>query len=395
MKNIKILFVGNDAGRTGAPIILLNFLKWLSEKNGFSLQLLLWNDGDLLEEYRAVCPTRVWNFKVQEYDNFAKRASLKSVGYVYDTAINKPRIKAWLKREKMDLIYVNTGATGPLIPLVKRYQPQAAVICHVHELEFILRFHCGHYFEAAKPYVDHFIAASTATAENLLVNHNVAQERLSVVYEFVKPIHLEATDIARHRNEIRKKLGIPSDAFVVGCSGVGGWRKGTDLFLPIAKQTLIQAGTSDIYFVWIGFDKASADMATIKFDAEKLQIEKHIRLLEKVSNPIDYYCAFDLFMLTSREDPFPLVCLEAAALSVPFICFEKSGGMPEFAEQGAGFLVPYLSINDMAAKIYSLKATPDMLHEAGRTAKAMVAEKYAGEKIGEQLLDTIKQFVEP
>ena len=41
-----------------------------------------------------------------------------------------------------------------------------------------------------------------------------------------------------------------------------------------------------------------------------------------------------------EEDPYTLVCLEAAALEKPYVCFEGAGGSPEFVEEDCGFVVP-------------------------------------------------------
>jgi hypothetical protein len=38
------------------------------------------------------------------------------------------------------------------------------------------------------------------------------------------------------------------------------------------------------------------------------------------------------------------VCLEAAALGKPIICFGDAGGMPEFIEEVCELVVPYLDI---------------------------------------------------
>jgi glycosyltransferase involved in cell wall biosynthesis len=66
--------------------------------------------------------------------------------------------------------------------------------------------------------------------------------------------------------------------------------------------------------------------------------------VEAVSNPLDYLSVFDIFALTSREDPYPLVVLEAALLQKPMVCFEKAGGAQDLIETDAGLIVPYLSL---------------------------------------------------
>jgi glycosyltransferase involved in cell wall biosynthesis len=86
--------------------------------------------------------------------------------------------------------------------------------------------------------------------------------------------------------------------------------------------------------------------------------------------PADYMAAADVFVLTSREDPYPLVCLEAAALEKPIVCFEGGGGTPEFVEADCGFVVPYLDIIGMADRVISLLDSPDCRDNLGASWKS-------------------------
>ena len=54
-----------------------------------------------------------------------------------------------------------------------------------------------------------------------------------------------------------------------------------------------------------------------------------------------YYLAADLLVLTSREDPCPLVNMEAMESSLPVVAFQGAGGAPEVLAD-AGICVPYL-----------------------------------------------------
>src|SRR5262249_48407495 len=70
----------------------------------------------------------------------------------------------------------------------------------------------------------------------------------------------------------------------------------------------------------------------------------------------------------SREDPFPLVCLEAAALGVPVVCFEGAGGIREFVENDAGFVVPYLDVRGAADAIVALARSRELRNRLGARA---------------------------
>jgi glycosyltransferase involved in cell wall biosynthesis len=75
-----------------------------------------------------------------------------------------------------------------------------------------------------------------------------------------------------------------------------------------------------IKFVWVGYQSAE-EYAQAVYEAEKLGLEKTVIFTGLKESPQDYYQLFDLFLLSSREDPFPLAALEAAALGKPLFCF--------------------------------------------------------------------------
>ena len=55
----KLLVLGHDASRTGAPIFLLHLVRWLQRHGGMELEIVLRHDGPLLAEFQAVAPTRL------------------------------------------------------------------------------------------------------------------------------------------------------------------------------------------------------------------------------------------------------------------------------------------------------------------------------------------------
>src|SRR2546425_8840604 len=97
-------------------------------------------------------------------------------------------------------------------------------------------------------------------------------------------------------------------------------------------------------------------------------------LVGKRSERVD--AAADVFVLTSREDPYPLVCLEAAALEKPIVCFANAGGASEFVEKDCGFVVPYLDMLAMADRIVSLIDSADRRRTMGTAARRKVKERH-------------------
>ena len=135
------------------------------------------------------------------------------------------------------------------------------------------------------------------------------------------------------------------------------------------------------------------DYYKISHDIKKAGLEQYVHFCGHVANPLDYFAASDLFALVSREDPYPLVCLEAAMLGKPILCFANAGGMPEFVENDAGFVVPYLDIDAMADKVTEFIKDEKLLEDMGARASRKVKERHVVSVAAPRIIEVIGQFL--
>ncbi|MBZ9787851.1 glycosyltransferase [Psychroflexus sp. CAK57W] len=107
----------------------------------------------------------------------------------------------------------------------------------------------------------------------------------------------------------------------------------------------------------------------ISEDLKKLRLTDTVKFVGQQSNPFNYYNQFDIFLMTSKEDPFPLVCIEVGMLGKPIICFDKATGTQEVLENGDGKVVPYLSIERMAEAVVEYNTDEELLKNDSIIAK--------------------------
>ena len=130
-----ILFISHDASRTGAPIALLTFLRWLRANSNYRLEVLLGSGGSLKPAFEALAPTTTADV---EAGRFLGQLTT-SVPQVLLNAWRERRLRALARRlSTADLVYSNTLQNGAL--LRKLWRPGQNVISHVHELEWWLRY---------------------------------------------------------------------------------------------------------------------------------------------------------------------------------------------------------------------------------------------------------------
>jgi len=129
------------------------------------------------------------------------------------------------------------------------------------------------------------------------------------------------------------------------------------------------------------------------FDSARLAFGARFRVTGLVENPFPYLALGDIFLLTSREDPFPLICLEVGALRKPVVCFRGGGGAPELLSNGRGFTVPYLSTGDMARVVLDLMSDFERGRQAGQRLADHVSRHHDVSVTGEQVLRLIQDLL--
>ncbi len=183
----------------------------------------------------------------------------------------------------------------------------------------------------------------------------------------------------------------PADSFVVGACGGMGWRKGSDLFVQLARRLHAEGVQRPMRFLWVGGDATDIEALRFAHDLHALGLQAVVHHTASTAEVQHHYSAMDVFALTSREDPFPLVMLEAGLHGVPTVCFSGSGGAPEFVSNDAGIVVPHLDIGAFADAIDGLRAVPDRCRALGLAARQKVMRHHGIETGAPALLRSIER----
>lgn len=382
----EILFVSHDSGRTGAPLALLNFQRWLKENTSLRFTTILRRGGPLEAEFAKLGETFLIE-KQQKRHSLPVRIANR-LGW--SMSQSDKRLAAFRNRSHQ-LIYSNTITNGNVLRALAR--PGMPVITHVHELNHWIEESGTTNWKHVRRHTTKFIAVSEAVSQNLQRRHGITPDRIELVYEFI-PTRPWTQSIVPSQSPVRRAdLGIPEDAFVVGGSGSETWRKGKDLFVKLAGLLHHRYPSRPFWFVWVGWQGDESDRSKLTRDIKAAGIADSFLWTGEVANPLDYFTIFDAFALVSREDPFPLVCLEAAHLGKPIVCFADAGGTPELVEQDSGFVVPYLDLESMADKLILLEQNKDLGHQMGARGAAKVRERFSLDVIAPHLYQLINDLL--
>jgi len=301
-------------------------------------------------------------------------------------------MKIALRAHSYDLVYINTAALWKLAPILARRS--GSLLWHIHELSYALNtVMADNAWRGTFPLAKRFVAASEGVRETLVNEFEVPGDKVDIVHEFIPLSNLLPDEKKNRRRQIRDQLGLKDDAFVVGGCGALGWRKGTDLFLKIAQAMSRQEGGKTA-FVWVGGSATGDEALQFDHDLRALGLQGRCQRVSNCANASDYYYAMDAFALTSREDPFPLVMLEAGVAGLPVVCFDQSGGGPEFVGRTAGLVAPYLDTEVFAKQLAALQNDGELRKKLGTEASRRVAKNHSVETQAPLLLKVIEQCMQ-
>ncbi len=322
-----VLLIGHDAYKHGAQLLTLNIFKTLREQFGCDARLIILGEGPLIEEYEKIGPTYVC------YNNFS---DFKDI------------IKQIKDESGVCRAICNTAVTGKAVSIL--HEQGYEFISLIHELENLIKEY--HLEYAVKDIASH--------AKKILFAAKVVQDSFTKIAEKVESekMVINPQGIYQHvvydkhaYKAIREELNIPQHSKLVVNVGFADLRKGFDLFINTAK-ILVQKDPQ-IHFLWIG-DIEGTLKHWLKTDIESDLLKGHVHNVSFTDKITEYLSAADLFAITSREDPFPSVVMEALAVGIPVVGFENGGGFTELLVNPInGAVVPMANLNSMADEILS------------------------------------------
>jgi len=383
---MRILFVTHETSRTGAPGILLYFIRWLREnRKDIKFDLLALQEGPLLTDMRAACDhTYVWNRR-------STRGGIDKVIMRVFFHLSRLTIRWKIRNARYDLVYVNSAASCHVLDAIRSDMGDARLLVHVHELEVTLQRFCKRATEKWLHQADCVVGVSNLVIDNLIQNHGVPQAVIHKVHEFIPDSNV---DVEQAREDIRATYGIPKQAVLIGGCGTLDWRKGPDLFIQVAKMILESTeGDTEFHFLWMGGKPGTRAWVELHHDLRQCGIIDRVQFVGLVANASDFFHAFDMFLMPSREDPFPLVCLEAGQAGCPIVCFKDAIGSTEYLSDKTGAVVPYLDTSAMANETWRLSMNEEERERAGREIRDAV-RPFTLETCATKLIDIVEELVQ-
>ena len=215
-----------------------------------------------------------------------------------------------------------------------------------------------------------FVCVSGDTAEVARVREHVPRRLLRVIPNGVPLDQFGGDPGARAR--IRRELGIPESAVVVGSVGRLVVEKDYPLLVR-AMAPLLGEGTR---LVLVGEGKDRGDIEAAILAHVPAASRPFVRMTGARSDVPDLLAAFDLFVLSSKTEGLPLVVPEAMASRLPVVA-TAVGGLPGIVPPAVGRLVPHGDPEALRRAIEELATSPEKRRAMGEAAHAYAHERFS------------------
>jgi glycosyltransferase involved in cell wall biosynthesis len=319
---------------------------------------------------------------------------------VYDVE-NKPRSlndyiepQNLLTTVKPDLVIFGDGC--PLSSLT------AKLVAARMGVPYIALVHCvtPAWAQHFAPYLENLAVAYESAAaviavsqDNLDVLHQrfgLPAQKGQVIYNG-RPAAFFAAAEPTARQELRRQLGIPSEAIVCFTSARMDFVKGYQHQIEAIQQLLQSDIWSRLYFVWAGGGSIESRIRAMALRVN--QSDGHIKFLGERADVPELLSIADMFILPSYFEGMPLSIMEAMAKGVPVMATAVSGVPEELGPTGKLLpnpeLNPEATVNAMITTIYLWAKDDKLRQEIGRQCKDRAEEHFRAERMVAQYLRAV------
>ena len=366
----RLIFVSHEATRTGAPKIILNLLKHFQMSCDISCETILHDDGQLLDDFQCYSETHSLYLPRQRSGELQKKVR----NIVNQRRRERPLVALCNSMESRFVAEILHKEGVPVVQLVHELP------CSYSDADYRM------VYELASKIVFPVQAVRDATNRKLTLPFG---KDLILPQGLLDPNFGQGIDRETAYRQIRDEFSLPSDAFIVLGCGTLDLRKGIDHFARIAIETLRKNQSQrPIHFLWMGEGPRWPHSAYhyVQIDLKHTGAVGHVHFIGEREYVEPYFVGSDMFLLSSRVDPFPCVVHEAMAAKLPVMTFESSGGAGQAIADGGGFLVPYANYEMAAGLICSVAMNETMAHSMREKSLERVGNEYRFENYADKMI---------
>lgn len=350
-KKQDILFISHELTLSGAPMMMLQACRMLLA-NGYFVTVVCDQDGPVRSRLCEMGITVIIDALVlQQHASFIRFA------------------------RNFDLVICNTIVTWPVL---QQLQGITKTLWWLHE------------GKATESFIN-----NPAVTELIATTRTISVS--DYAYRYIKAFHPQSIKIRNGCPDIAltipamKRDKSPGDKIVFSLIGSIEHRKGQDILVE-ALQYLPSACLKDIEIWIIGRELDPVYAAKLHEKANAYDFVK-IQGAYSHEQTITLMNESDVIVCPSRDDPFPVVLIEALCFSKPCIVSTHTGQCEIMEDGTSGFIFENENPRELAEKIAAFTVSRQLIHDMGIKSRALYMRYLTTEQFEQKMLGLIDQTI--
>lgn len=227
-------------------------------------------------------------------------------------------------------------------------------------------------------HTDAFICVSSSTRDLLLQAVPTALDRCTVIENGILSLNFTDQERIHLRNEMRNKLGLLENTYVVGAVSRLQWQKGMDRLI-LAFSDLVHANPL-MRLLIVGDGPERASMETL---SRENRVQDKVYFIGQRGDARRIYAAMDLFVLPSHWEGLPLTVLEAWDMYTPVLVTDVPGSS-ELVSHGETGLVVESSVQGLAQGIRQASRDREEMQACAERGRRRLQESFSIDRMVER-----------
>lgn len=183
-------------------------------------------------------------------------------------------------------------------------------------------------------------------------------------------------------DEIRKKWGVPKDAFVIGYTGRMVQDKGIEELVAAFKRIEEKYPKTILLLVGMLEERDAVNPETVN------EIKTNPRIIHTglvLGNMEYYYAMMDVLVLCTHREGLGSALLEAAAMGVPTLTTSHTGSCDAIKENVTGMFVTMNDANSIVEKVSMYIENEELRQKHGRQGRQFILDGFQQELVWDDI----------
>lgn len=226
----------------------------------------------------------------------------------------------------------------------------------------------------SRRYVDRFIVVSQVLEDTLVKKYRIEHDIVTRVYNGIELGEYCPDDVSETAADIRDEFDIGGEAPLIGAVGRMVWPKGFEYLIRSIPEIAEQYPAVKVILVGTGALKQDLEDLT-----EELGLGDRIIFTGFRTDIKEILSAVDVLVISSLQEGFPIITLEAMAMAKPIVATRIDGITEQMTDGVEGILVPSRDPSALAAAVVSHLNNRERAHSMGLSARKSVEDNFSVE----------------